>query len=82
MVEPMRPDPAEAVQCSRFRQLSRLGKLVYIMHNPHVMLSVRIGVARHEEPIGQQLARKAVSCCRGRQGTNPIPQLSTFTGGT
>ena len=24
MVEPMRPDPAEAVQCSRFRQLSRL----------------------------------------------------------
>ena len=56
------------------------------MHKSHAMLSVRIGVAtdsaRHEEPMGQQLVRKAVWCCRGRPATNPDPQLSTYAGGT
>ena len=39
-------------------------------------------VARHEEPIGQDLVRKAVWCCRGRPATNPDPQLSTYAGST
>ena len=80
MVEPMRPDPAEAVRPPLSG--SSVDRIKFNMHSPHAMLSVRIGVARHEEPIGQQLARKAVWCCRGRPATNPDPHLSTYAEGT
>ena len=48
--------------------------------------SAYASVARHEEPIGQHLVRKAgrkaIWCYRGRPGTNPTPQLSTYAGVT
>ena len=82
MVEPMRPGPAEAVRPLLSLSGSSVDRIMFNMRSPHAMLSVRIGVARHEEPIGQQLARKAVWCCRGRLATNPDPHLSTYAGGT
>ena len=78
--EPMRPDPAEAVRPPLSG--SSVDRIMYNMHSSHAMLSVRIGVARHEEPIGQHLVRNAVWCCRGRPATNTTPQLSTYAGGT
>jgi hypothetical protein len=83
MVEPMRPDPAEAVRplLSAAQQIE-----LCTMHSPHAMLSVRIGFAtdsaRHEEPLGKQLVRKAVWCCRGRPATIPDRQLSAYAGST
>ncbi len=76
--EPMRPDPAEAVRPPLSG--SPVDRIMFNMHSPHAMLSVRIGVARHEEPI--RLVRKAVWCCRGRPAMNPTPQLSTYAGVT
>ena len=70
MVEPMRPDPAEALRPPLSG--SSVDRIMFNMRNPHAMLSVRIGVARHEEPIGQQLVRRL-------SGAAAVAQLRTRT---
>ncbi len=75
---PMIPDLAEAVQpLSAAQQVNSCTSCT-----THTQCSAYALVARHEEPIGQHLVRKAVWCCRGRPATNPTPQLSTYAGST
>ncbi len=79
MVEPMRPDPAEAVQCSRFRQLSRSTQVHHAQPT------------RHAQPTHRWLAMKSQSDSTwyarlgarltGAPAVAATPQLSTFAGG-
>jgi hypothetical protein len=81
MVEPMRPDLAEAVQ-PLLSAAQQVKSCTSCTTHTQCQCSAYELVACHEQPIGQHLVRNAVWCCRGRPATIPTPQLSTYAGST